>query len=257
MHYAKTYNILHIITYHYFLIWQNNFLTIGNKKLPFSAEAKIRVWRTVTDTLISCKGKGFKSYNLGAYTSYKEIGESEIKSFSREIYNDKGCIWTRVTNDVIQNLDAQYIDIQFFGDTLFSFVSPHSCFHYDTVMRINPVTLAEETVYLIDSITTTQFYIGTITRHDLTEAISSGFGLNKGGPNFIIENVSFAVFNKDCDGFTINYSTPKYQEIALNKVENIPSGSIVVITNLVIGSSNNNRKFKGYDNIMAAMKILD
>ncbi len=132
---------------------QKAFFEIADKKIVFEYEEKMIVWRTVTDTIVSCKEQSLKNYPLGTNTTYAKINPSEFKILHREVFKENSCVWTRLTNDVIKEDEkAHFIDLNFINDSACFFKLPLSCYRHDTVMQINPITLEEVMAVTTDSI---------------------------------------------------------------------------------------------------------
>ena len=79
---------------------------------------------------------------------------------------------------------SKIIYAKFLNDSVCVFKKPAACYKYDTATQINPVTFEEEASITVDSTGTTKFNLGSVTKADLNQAVTSQFGLDKSGFDF-------------------------------------------------------------------------
>jgi hypothetical protein len=218
---------------------QKAFLEIGGKKIFFEIENKVGVYRTVTDTIVKCKGTGLKNFPLGQNFTGISIPPSEIKVLSREVFNDHGCIWTRVTNDVVvKDNYSPNTYVNFLNDSTNEFIRPSSCFRHDTVMQIDPITLGEDIVVQVDSVSKAKFNVGLISKSDLAKSVLGQFNLDANGLNLRLKSLTLGIFNEKCDWLVIDYNKQGELDVSAQKIRNMPAGSTVIIEWLHFADTN-------------------
>lgn len=232
---------------------------IGNKTIQFTIEEKLSVWRTVSDSVIKCKGDGVKNFLLEPHTEYRVIPTTEFKTLHREIFNEHGCIWTRLTNDVIRKDDdgegvRNYCGFLF--DSVNIVLNPVGGWRHDSVMQINPITLEEEMIVVIDSESRVKFNLGNIRRQEIVECVRNQFGLRRSTLNFHIQDLQLYILNEKFDWLEIDYRQAESIELAEKKIRSIKSGSKIILENIRLENTNG-RNFAGglYD--IAVMTLVD
>ncbi len=232
---------------------------IGNKTIQFTIEEKLAVWRTVSDSVIKCKDGGFKKFLLEPRTEYMVVATSEFKSLHREVFNEHGCIWTRLTNDILrQDEDGEGVRnyCNFLYDSVNIIVNPVRGWRHDSIMQINPVTLEEEMIVVVDSESRVKFNLGNIRRQEIIDGVRNQFGLRKSTLNFHIQDLQLYILNEKFDWIEINYRQPESIEIAEKKIGTVKSGSKIVLENVRLeNTSGRNFSRSLYD--IAVMTLVD
>ncbi len=242
---------------------------IGSKTIPFSIQEKLSVWRTVSDTVIKCEGNKFKPFGLVPHTEYMIIPKSEFKSLHREFFNEHGCTWTRLTNDVIRKEDDSEGMRKIFPDgegvrQTFTFlydsvnvvVRPRSCWRIDTVMQINAITLEEEQVVDIDSESRVKINLGRIAKQELADAIQNQFGLGKSSLNLHLKEFQIWILNEPCDWVNIDYRKAASLEAAKKKIKDIKTGSKIILEKIRLENTSG-RNFEDDLYEFAVMTLVD
>jgi hypothetical protein len=135
-------------------------LQIGSKQIEMRLQEHINVYRTVKDTLIRCKSKKVKPYDMGSHSQSKLIPVTEVTLYKREVFEAHGCVWTSVTTDYIPENEKTVTKVTYLNDSTNYIQLPTECSRHDTVMRIDPVTLEEEIYIEIDTVKITKFSPG-------------------------------------------------------------------------------------------------
>ena len=232
---------------------------IGNKTIQFTIEEKLSVWRTVNDSVIKCKGNEFKPFGLVPHTEYEIIPKSEFKILHREVFNERGCVWTRITNDVIRKEeDGEGVrqTFTFLHDSVNVVYRPRSCWRIDTVMQINPINLEEEIVIAIDSESRVKFNLGRVSKHELLDAIRNQFGLGKSNLNLHLKDLQIWILTEPCDWIVIDYRNEKSVESAQKKIESIKSGSQIILEEIRLENTSG-RNFETDLYEFAVMTLVD
>jgi|GEM_PF-4139325 len=155
-------------------IAQDATLNIGPAKVPIRILERVMSLRTVTDSIVRDKKHRADNCSLGTYSSHIEISPKDVVHFRREIFNDSNFVWTRMTNDEIWGT-SHYV-ITFMADSLFYYDCTMRI--VDEAMRLDPVTLVEETtVRSSDGPIYAKYYLGDISRRDLITSILNSFDL--------------------------------------------------------------------------------
>ena len=236
---------------------QKAFFEIADKKIFFEFEEKVGVWRTISDSNINCVEKGPSNSQLKISTTYEHVPLSEFKTEYKEMFDEKGCVWTRTTNDVIRDDEENnFTYLTLLNDSSSFIVRPPSCYRHDTIMQINPITKQEEMVEQIDSVTKTKFNLGSVSKSQLFDAISNQFNLYKNGENIRVKYFWFFVVNDRCSFFEVNYLDYDNINSVKQKIANIPSGSRLVIERIKFEDTNE-RKFYGWFYDLASFKLVD
>lgn len=198
------------------------------------------------------KQKKIHSILLFAFVVFSQKSLSQTRSASFEIADKRIVFEFRESNDLASNIYYP----TFSGDSLNITVRPTHCFRHDTLVRINPVTKQEEFVEQIDSITITKFNLGSVSKTELFDAITTQFNVSKEGGNFRIRSLVFWVFNDKCSFLEVVYD--KYESISSVKqsIGDIPIGSRLVIGDVVIGDITD-ANFYGHLWDLASLTLLD
>ncbi|MBP6730651.1 MAG: hypothetical protein KA149_01255 [Chitinophagales bacterium] len=221
---------------------QNFKLEIGSKTISFLLDEKIDVERTVTDSIIRCKSSFVKKFPLGSSITRVAINPAELKTLYREIFNDKGCIWTRITNDEIIK-DTWYGGTYpvFLYDSITTVKRPRECWHIDTVMQINPITLGEDQIVDIDSTNFIKYNLSAISRVELARAISGQFGLTTQVPPMHIHYLALRVVDEKCDGMYIDYRNQQSIQDAIHAFNDLKTGVQIIISSLKFEETSGSR----------------
>ncbi len=240
---------------------QNFKLEIGSKTINFLLDEKIDVERTVTDSIIRCKSSFVKKFPLGSSITRVAINPRELRTLYREIFNDKGCIWTRITNDEIIK-DTWYGGTYpvFLYDSITTVKRPRECWRIDTVMQINPITMGEEQIVDIDSASIEKYSLGSVTRKELANSVLKQFGLTAQMPPLHINKmVLLAMFDEKCNWIGIDYRDTPSKEDALKMINELNAGSQVIISSLMFENTSGRVFNAGIINLhdIAVMTIVD
>ncbi len=253
--------LLFVFTSYFGAVQAQNFkMEIGDKTISFLLDEKIQVHRTVSDTLIRCKSSMVKKFPMGTNSAVIEISPSEFKTLHREIFNDKGCIWTRITNDEIykDGWGAGTYPI-FLYDSVTTVKRPRECWHINTVMQINPITLGEDIVVDIDSESLEKYNLANISHSELARAISAQFGLTRQMPPLPLHSITLLILNQHCDWINIDYRNSQSIEEAIKKINDIKAGAQVIISSLKFENTSGHMFGAGQVNLhdIAVMTLTD
>ena len=151
---------------------------------------------------------------------------------------------------------SKIIYAKFLNDSVCVFKKPAACYKYDTATQINPVTFEEEASITVDSTGTTKFNLGSVTKADLNQAVTSQFGLDKSGFDFKLKTLALSILSSKCDLLNIDYANPADIDAALKKIQALPAGSFVVIAKLDFENSETRSIYGEFENIVV-MKIKE
>lgn len=229
-------------------------LHIGSKVIHFDLMEEVEVWRTVHDSVIKCKG--LKKYPLGKETRLITLPISEMLIMKREIFNDNGCVWTRLTNDELNKNAINYTQVTFLFDSVNTIINPKACWRHDTIIQINPITLEEEWVMGIDSDMTVKFDLGCMNKNDLIEAIQNQLALPSNNLNFHLKTIDWYILTDKCEGLSIDYRDKESLKLAVEKIKGIKTGAKIVLAHFSLEDTNGRRfPLTTYD--VAVMSLKD
>ena len=217
---------------------QTSQIRVGQKTITFLLEDKVSVRRNVIDSIISCDSSKIRQLPLGSNTASILINPADIKIFKREVFNENGCIWTRLTNDIAHgNYKAEYTTVTFLNDSAARLKRPKICWAIDSIYSINPVTMEEELDISIDSFFQAKYHLGNIGKETLRQAIIQKLDLDKNSPKLILRNLELLVVNRTCNLLAIDFRTEESVQKALVEVGKISADSQIMIAGIQLENS--------------------
>ncbi len=151
------------------------YLHIGDKQIKIELVKGINVWETTYDSLIHQPKRVKFPFVNGQNGTNRHVDPRNLQPYKRElIIDDKGLVYQRITTQVKHYEHEPYIKVNSVNDSVAKIVLP---FHrVDTVMQINPITLEEQMVISVDSISRVKYDLGAISKSQLKADIGNKFG---------------------------------------------------------------------------------
>lgn len=150
-------------------------LRIGDKEIKIELTKGINVWESTYDSLVFKPKRVKFPFVNGKNGINRHIDPRNLQPYKKElIVDDNGLVYQRITTQVKLYEHEPYVKVNTLNDSVAKVVLP---FHrVDTVMQINPITLEEEMVVSVDSITRVKYDLGAISKSQFKTDIENKFG---------------------------------------------------------------------------------
>lgn len=234
---------------------QPGYLAIGNKQIHFTWKEKVWVQRTIWDTVVSCKGHELKDIPINSKSISTWVEPAEVKKLHRQIFNENGCVWTRLTNDVVAENEKPRLNIVLVKDSATTVKFPADCFT-DTVYQINPITLEEEEVIQKYTQATVLYNLGKVSRKDLVDALLNQLSVAKSGANYSVDLLKLKFFDDHtCGTAVFTFEKKNWRSEVVRLINESKDETTFVIEQVAVTDSNDGQMYYLWD--LATLKMID